>query len=182
MGEVSAPVHVWGLADAIPVPDHSENFIVSSHVVEHLPDVIGAFQEWNRIIRPGGYVFMIVPVRGALLADAERPITSLEHLIKDYRQGFTLDTHPTDGVPGGRMGHYHVFDPDTLIHAVEWMRAERLCDWRLVAREDKDTKVGNGFTLAFLVRRRVGRTRALVDSYLAAWRRLTGYATRTRAS
>ena len=182
LGEVAAPVHIWGTADAVPVPDQSEDFIVSSHVVEHLPNVIGAFLEWNRIIRPGGYVFMIVPLRGALPADAERSITSLEHLIEDYRQDLTLDTHSIDGVPGGRMGHYHVFDPDTLLGAVEWMRAEGLCDWQLVAREDKDTKVGNGCTLAFLVRRRMGRTKALVRSCWKAWRQLSEYASRRRAS
>ena len=35
---------------------------------------------------------------------------------------------------------------------VEWMCRNKLCDWTLVAREDIDTKVGNGFTLAFMVR------------------------------
>jgi hypothetical protein len=32
------------------------------------------------------------------------------------------------------------------------MLATCLCDWQLAAREDIDTKVGNGFTLAFRVR------------------------------
>jgi hypothetical protein len=34
------------------------------------------------------------------------------------------------------------------------MRAEGLCEWELVAREDVDSKVGNGFTLVFRVRHR----------------------------
>ena len=50
------------------------------------------------------------------------------------------------------MGHYHTFLPDTLLKVVNWMCAQSLCDWELVAREDIDTKVGNGFTLAFKVR------------------------------
>ena len=70
MGVEPAPVDIWAMGDRIPVPDRSEDFIVSSHVLEHLPNVIGAFLEWDRIVRDGGYVFMIVPLKGALPQDA----------------------------------------------------------------------------------------------------------------
>lgn len=150
-GLMPSPVHIWSTADAIPVPDDSEDFVLSSHVVEHLPNVIATFVEWNRIVRPGGFIFMIVPLRDALPADKHRPLTTLEHLIDDYRKGYNLDSHPTADVPGGRMGHYHVFTPEILLSAVEWMNEQGLCDWDLAAREDVDSKVGNGFTLAFRV-------------------------------
>jgi glycosyltransferase involved in cell wall biosynthesis/polysaccharide pyruvyl transferase WcaK-like protein/SAM-dependent methyltransferase len=146
-----ATVDIWARGDRIPVPDNSEDFVLSSHVVEHLPNLVAAFVEWDRIVRVGGYIFMIVPHREALSADITRPVTTLGHFIDDYRKGHTLDTHPTEDVPGGRMGHYHVFTPDLVLQLVEWMRDERLCDWQLVAREDVDTKVGNGFTLAFRI-------------------------------
>ena len=152
MGVDPAPVDIWAMGDRIPVPDRSEGFILSSHVLEHLPNVIGAFIEWDRIVREGGYVFMIVPLKGALPQDADRELTPLAHFIECYRQGWNLDTHPTDGVPGGRMGHYHTFTPDSLTDVVDWMRSNRLCDWELVAREDVDSKLGNGFTLVFRVR------------------------------
>jgi hypothetical protein len=113
--------------------------------------VIGAFLEWDRIVRDGGYVYMIVPLKGALPQDADRELTPLEHFIECHRRGWTLDTHPTDGVPGGRMGHYHTFTPDSLTDVVDWMRDAGLCHWELVAREDVDSKVGNGFTLVFRV-------------------------------
>jgi hypothetical protein len=151
MSERPAPVDIWATAEAIPVPDDSEEFIVSSHVVEHLPNVIAAFREWDRIVRSGGYVFMIVPLPGALPADVGRPVTTLEHIIDDFRDDATLDTHSTDGVSGGRMGHYHVFTPTALLAVVQWMNDQGLTDWELVAREDVDSKVGNGFTLAFRI-------------------------------
>ena len=151
MGVEPLPVDVWGAADAIPVPDLSEDFVLSSHVIEHLPNLIGAFLEWNRIIREGGYVYIIAPLKGALPQDAGREVSSLAHFIDDYRERRTLDTHPTDDVPGGRMGHYHTFTPDSLTDVVDWMRDEGLCTWQLVAREDVDSKVGNGFTLVFRV-------------------------------
>ena len=151
LGVEPAAVDIWVSGDRIPVPDRSEGFVLSSHVLEHLPNVIATFLEWDRIVKDGGYVFMIVPLKGALAQDADRELTPFAHFIECYRQGWTLDTHPTDGVPGGRMGHYHTFTPDSLTDVVDWMRATRLCDWELVAREDVDSKVGNGFTLVFRV-------------------------------
>lgn len=154
MGVEPAPADIWASGDCIPAADQSEDFILSSHVVEHLPNVIAALLEWDRIVRGGGYVFMIVPLKGALPEDEPRELTPLSHFIECYRRGWTLDTHPTDGVPGGRMGHYHTFTPDSFMDVVVWMRANGLCDWELVAREDVDSKVGNGFTLVFRVRHR----------------------------
>jgi SAM-dependent methyltransferase len=151
MGERPAAVDIWATAEAIPVPADSEDFVISSHVVEHLPNVVAAFREWDRIVRVGGYVFMIVPLPGALPADVGRSVTALEHIIEDYRRNATLETHPTEGVPGGRMGHYHVFTPPALLSVVRWMNDQGLTDWQLAGREDVDTKVGNGFTLVFRI-------------------------------
>jgi glycosyltransferase involved in cell wall biosynthesis/SAM-dependent methyltransferase len=145
-------IDIWACAESIPVPDRSEDFILSSHVIEHVPNVIAAFIEWNRIVRHDGFVFMIVPLKGALAADFLRDLTSLSHFVEDYRTGMTLDTHPIGDVPGGKFGHYHTFTPDSVLQIVDWMRTERLCDWELVAREDVDSKVGNGFTLVFRVK------------------------------
>ena len=158
MGVEPARVDIWASADLIPVPDASEDFIISSHVLEHLPNVVAAFLEWDRIVRDGGYVFMIVPLKGALPADEPRGLTSLAHFLEDAWLGLTLDTHPLIGVPGGRSGHYHTFTPDSLLQVVEWMRSNELCEWELVAREDIDRKVGNGFTLVFRVRHTRPRT------------------------
>jgi SAM-dependent methyltransferase len=154
MGVEPARVDIWAMGDHIPVPDQSEDFVLSSHVLEHLPNVVQALLEWDRIVRDGGYVFMIVPLKSALPQDAGRALTALDHFIECYRQKWTLDTHPTDGVPGDPTAHYHTFTPDSLTDVVDWMRANQLCDWQPVAREDVDSKVGNGFTLVFRVRHR----------------------------
>jgi SAM-dependent methyltransferase len=151
LGVEPARVDLWASGDAIPVPDGSEDYVISSHVLEHLPNPVGALLEWNRVVRDQGYVFMIVPIKGVLPADGPRELTSLAHFIDCYRQGHTLDSHPIDDVPGGRMGHYHTFTPDSLTDVVDWMRETGLCEWELVAREDIDSKVGNGFTLVFRV-------------------------------
>jgi SAM-dependent methyltransferase len=146
------PVHIWASADSIPVPDQSEGFVLTSHILEHVPNVVATFIEWDRIVIDGGYVFMIVPHKWACAADEVRELTQFEHFIEDYYRKVTLESHPLEGVPGGRMGHYHTFAPDSVVQVVDWMREKKLCDWNLVAREDIDSKVGNGFTLAFMVR------------------------------
>jgi 2-polyprenyl-3-methyl-5-hydroxy-6-metoxy-1,4-benzoquinol methylase/glycosyltransferase involved in cell wall biosynthesis len=151
LGVEPAPIDIVAFGDNLPLPDESEDFVLSSHVVEHLPNVIKGLLEWNRVVRNGGYVFMIVPLKGALPDDEPRELTPVDHFITDYGSGMTIDSHPVEGVPGGRMGHYHTFSPDSLLEVVEWMKQNKLCDWQLVAREDVDTKVGNGFTLAFRV-------------------------------
>lgn len=151
MGVAPARVDIFAFGDALPVSDRSEDFVLSSHVVEHLPNVIQAFVEWNRVVKDGGYVFMIVPLKGALPEDGPRELTTLDHVVDDYQRHVTVDTHPVDGVPGGRMGHYHTFTPDSLHAVVDWMRNAGLCEWELTAREDVDTKVGNGFTLVYRV-------------------------------
>lgn len=155
-GESAAAVDIWATADRIPVPADSEDFVISSHVVEHLPNVVLAFLEWNRIVRVGGYVFMIVPLSNALPEDVGRAITPLEHFITDYRCSMTLDTHSTEDVPGGRMGHYHVFTPASMLSVVQWMNSQGLVDWKLAAREMVDSKVGNGFTLVFWIASKAG--------------------------
>ncbi len=147
-------VDIWAAADSIPVPDQSEGFVLTSHIVEHLPNLVAGFIEWDRIVIDGGYVFMIVPHKWAFALDATRELTPFDHFIDDYLQQASLDSHPLDGVPGGKMGHYHTFTPDSVLQVVEWMRGKQLCDWKLVAREDIDGKVGNGFTLVYMVHHR----------------------------
>ncbi len=151
-------VDLWAAADNIPVPDQSEGFILTSHILEHLPNVVAALREWDRIVIDGGYVFMIVPHKWAFAPDATRELTSFEHFIEDHVQNASLESHPIDGVPGGKMGHYHTFTPDSVLQVVDWMCRNKLCDWKLVAREDIDTKVGNGFTLVFMVHHRASET------------------------
>jgi len=131
-------------ADAIPVPDESEDFILSSHVIEHCPDMIRTLVEWYRIIRPGGYMFMIVPHRTAAPSDASRPLTKWEHFREDFLRGNTEHDEPD----AGKFGHchYHVFDCDLMQQYLQNIFGERL---QLVATQPVDDKIGNGFTLVY---------------------------------
>ena len=78
------------LSDArtLPLPDDTLDYLVSSHVLEHLPDPIAALHEWHRVLRPGGLLYLVVPDQRYTF-DAPRPTTTTEHLLRDFAEGTT---------------------------------------------------------------------------------------------
>jgi hypothetical protein len=76
-------------------------------------------------------------------------------MIDAYINEYDPDTHPWQ--EQGRRGHYWVLTPDVLLEAV----AHEQPHWELVAREDIDSKVGNGFTLVFRVNKPAWKSRPI---------------------
>jgi SAM-dependent methyltransferase len=68
------------------VEDHSLDFVISAHVIEHLHDALGAFRNAIRVLKPGGIFMLIVPDK-RFTFDHLRPVTPLEHLIRDANDG-----------------------------------------------------------------------------------------------
>ena len=59
-------VRTWDVADGdaqnmASVADGTYDFVHSSHCLEHLADPAAALRHWLRIVRPGGYLIVIVP-------------------------------------------------------------------------------------------------------------------------
>lgn len=48
------PVDIVAPGDSIPLPDESQDFIVSSHVLEHFFDPIKTLVEWHRLVKKAG--------------------------------------------------------------------------------------------------------------------------------
>lgn len=46
---------------ALPHQDESVDGVVTSHLLEHLPDTGAALREWARVLRPGGELLVCVP-------------------------------------------------------------------------------------------------------------------------
>jgi len=46
---------------AIPLPDASVDAIMCTEVFEHIPDPIAAVKEFNRLLKPGGYLLITAP-------------------------------------------------------------------------------------------------------------------------
>jgi SAM-dependent methyltransferase len=75
-------------ARALPLPDGTLDYLCSSHVLEHLPDPIAALHEWHRVLRPGGLLYLVVPDKRYTF-DEPRPVTSVEHILRDFHEGTT---------------------------------------------------------------------------------------------
>src|SRR5689334_21126181 len=87
-----APIHVVGLGETLPIRLNSQDFLLASHVLEHSPNPIGTLIEWDRVIRPGGVLFLIVPHKERT-ADRVRPRTSLAHVVEDFQTNQTSISH-----------------------------------------------------------------------------------------
>ncbi len=69
-----------------PLDDASQDFVIANHLLEHLTDPIGALEEWYRVLKPSGVLFLALPDK-RLTFDRDRPRTTLAHLIADHRDG-----------------------------------------------------------------------------------------------
>ncbi len=131
MGE-ALKVDIVAPGDAIPLADGSQDFVISAHVIEHFPDPIKALKEWYRLIRPGGYIFMIVPHKERTF-DKDEPRTTLQELI---------DRHEGRIVPQpNKNDHHSVWITEDMVELMKYL------GWEIVRVEEKDDKVGNGFTV-----------------------------------
>jgi phosphatidylethanolamine/phosphatidyl-N-methylethanolamine N-methyltransferase len=48
-------------ATALTYPDHSFDRLIATHVLEHLPNPVAVLREWNRVVRPGGLLSIVLP-------------------------------------------------------------------------------------------------------------------------
>jgi SAM-dependent methyltransferase len=69
--------------DLSKITANSYDFLLSSHVLEHVANPISALMEWIRVTVPGGMLAIVVPHREGTF-DHRRPVTALEHLIADF--------------------------------------------------------------------------------------------------
>jgi SAM-dependent methyltransferase len=68
------------------IDERSFDFVVASHVIEHLENPLAGLRHALRVLRPGGALFLAVPDRRATF-DAARPATPAAHVIRDYCGG-----------------------------------------------------------------------------------------------
>jgi SAM-dependent methyltransferase len=129
-------VDIVASGDELPVPDESQDFVVSAHVIEHFFDPIKAIKEWLRVTRPGGYIFIIAPHKERTF-DRDRARTPLGELVARH-----------EGKIAGSKDYAHQYDE----HCSVWITQDLLdlCRYlklNVVAYQDVDDKSGNGFAV-----------------------------------
>lgn len=132
-----APGHqfIAEAGDLQQIPDGQYDFVISSHMLEHSANPIRALKEWKRVLKPDGFLLLVLPHRDGTF-DHLRPVTTLEHLVEDERRDMDerdathldeiLRLHDLSRDPGhnspqelrawiednfrNRGAHHHVFD------------------------------------------------------------------------
>ena len=119
-------------------------FLLASHVLEHIANPLKALHAWMRITRPSGTIVLVVPHRDGTF-DHRRPITTIEHILDDFAADMTeddethlqeiLDLHDLSRDAGAgsrdafvarakdniehRSLHHHVFDTELVLKVVD---------------------------------------------------------------
>lgn len=68
------------------IADSSQDFVVANHFVEHCQNPIGAVLNMLRVLKPAGILYLALPDKRCCF-DSDRPVTSLEHVMRDYSEG-----------------------------------------------------------------------------------------------
>ncbi len=147
--EPLVPVDVLAQAeDLSPIDDHTQDFVVANHLLEHLENPIRALQEMGRVLRPGGILYVALP-DPRVTWDRNRELTPVEHVLSEYANGteatrqshyadYVAHAEPLQGLPDGTMTgreriqelmsrrysiHFHVWDPAAFFAVVAAARA-----------------------------------------------------------
>jgi SAM-dependent methyltransferase len=117
--------------DHLPFKDNTFDFVVASHVLEHFYDPIATLQEWLRVVKPYGLVFVIFPHKDRTF-DKDKPRTQLSELLDRHH----LPSIPTAPPPDD---HHTIWITEDSLELCQHM------NWPVLLWRDTDDKVGNGF-------------------------------------
>jgi predicted SAM-dependent methyltransferase len=73
----------------------SQNYVIASHLLEHVEDVIGTIKSWLRVLKPYGSLILIVPNK-CMSFDRQRVVTSIGHMVSEYRHPNLLKKNHDD--------------------------------------------------------------------------------------
>jgi SAM-dependent methyltransferase len=127
------------LADAMQLPARpaSLNFLIASHVLEHLRFPLAALRSWYDALAPGGVLLLKVPDK-RFTFDLHRSRTPLAHLLEEHRNPTRFDTraHYADWVenvggqnpagPAFAQTVQNLIDQDYSIHFHAWIDEDLL--------------------------------------------------------
>lgn len=87
------------------LPDHSLNYIVANHALEHSPDPYGTLLKWRSKVKSNGILYFSLPIAEKCF-DRGRPITTLEHLLADHKLFTNICTHDIAAVTEAHLREF----------------------------------------------------------------------------
>ncbi|MBP0600728.1 methyltransferase domain-containing protein [Herbaspirillum sp. LeCh32-8] len=142
-GETPLEIDMLGDFQDIAADDGSFDYIVSSHVIEHVPNLFAAYVESSRVLKNGGVFMCLFPKRTAEPTDAVRPLTTLEQMIDAWDRQLDMTKMPLENW----RSHYQVFSLQSMLRAINYINCNGLGSWIIECVEETDSKVGNGHTV-----------------------------------
>lgn len=88
------------------------DYVIASHVIEHVPDMVGWFQEIAEVLRVGGILSLVIPNKNFTF-DYERNVSSLGDIMDAYYRKLR------------KPSYKHVFDHFNLAVSLDAGRAWR---------------------------------------------------------
>ena len=89
------------LADAgqLPFANGSLNFVIASHVLEHMPFPLASLRSWYRVLGSGGILILKIPDKRYTF-DVKRRRSPLQHLVEEdlHPEAFDKRAHFQDWV------------------------------------------------------------------------------------
>jgi predicted SAM-dependent methyltransferase len=108
------------------IDSSSQDFVIANHFLEHCKNPIQTIGNWLRVLKSGGIIFCAIPNKDECF-DKDRETTTWEHILEEYRTGFTNDEqHYKENaveMDTNYSIHYHCWDHNA-IHQF-W---DRVCD------------------------------------------------------
>lgn len=103
------------------VEDASQDFVLAFSMIEHAQSPLHMLESLCRVTRPGGSIVLSVPDKDHYGPDRERPLTTFEHIARDYEDGpaWSYEAHLYES---GRI--HHKLEGDALERFVERIRRE----------------------------------------------------------
>lgn len=102
------------------IPDGTYDFILNSHVFEHLSNPLLAMKNWCRALKSHGTILMAIPEKTQTF-DRDRKLTTFNHLVRDFIYPYDDSEHYDEVYPGRADVkiskpnlHFHVWDHTTL--------------------------------------------------------------------
>jgi SAM-dependent methyltransferase len=142
------------VGDAEDLPLRDLDFIIASHVLEHLPSPLKALKSWYESLRSGGALLLKVPDK-RFTFDHRRDRTPLQHLIEEYEDPSRIDERAhyaewVEKVNGKRANspefeqelqslmeqnysiHHHVWIDRDMDEIIQYTRNAWQLDWKPV--------------------------------------------------
>jgi SAM-dependent methyltransferase len=70
-------------SNLFPIEQRSYDFVLSSHNLEHFANPVKALREWQRVLRPGGSLLLVLPHYQKTF-DHRRAPTPVAHMMEDF--------------------------------------------------------------------------------------------------